>query len=374
MVLGVKYILLGVPCFSMIYAKLIKPILFKFDAEKIHARATNTGEKLGNSSVSRKAISSLYSYENKKLETEILGIKFKNPTGLAAGFDKDARLTKILPSVGFGYEEVGSIAGSPCNGNSKPRLFRLPKDNALVVNYGLCSIGSEIISKKLRNLRFKFPIGVSIVRANNSDIVMDVDKGIRDYIKAYENLKDIGDYLTINISCPNTPDKLAFSCVDNFDKLMREFSKLDIRKPVFIKLKPDFSKKEIDEFLKISDRYSFIKGFVISNLTKNNKNLRSNNLFKGGISGKPVKEKSNEMLKYVYKKTKGKYVLIGCGGIFNAEDAYEKIRNGASLLQLITGMIYNGPGIIKEINKGLVKLLEKDGFNNVLDAVGADVR
>ena len=151
MVLGVKYILLGVPCFSMIYAKLIKPILFKFDAEKIHARATNTGEKLGNSSVSRKAISSLYSYENKKLETEILGIKFKNPTGLAAGFDKDARLTKILPSVGFGYEEVGSIAGSPCNGNSKPRLFRLPKDNALVVNYGLCSIGSEIISKKLRN-------------------------------------------------------------------------------------------------------------------------------------------------------------------------------------------------------------------------------
>ena len=362
----------------MLYQHILRPIFFRQDPEKVHERMTSMGEFFGRFFLTKKLLSLFFNYKNKKLRVNIAGINFENPIGLAAGFDKDARLTDVLPCVGFGFEEVGSITGEPCEGNEKPRLFRLPKDKALAVNYGLRSKGAKVISKKLLNKKFKFPVGVSIARANNPDIVMDVEKGIKDYIKAYNYLKNVGDYLTINISCPNTPDERAFSNSKNFDKLMKEFNKLNIKKPVFIKLKPDFSKKEINEFIKISNKYNFITGFIISNLTKDRSNLKTSEeefeKVKGGISGIPVREKSNKILKYVYKKTKGKYLLIGCGGGFSAEDAYEKIKLGASLVQLITGMIYNGPGFIKEINKGLISLLKRDGYNNIKEVIGKNVK
>ena len=361
----------------MLYENIFRPVLFKLDAEKVHNRTTAIGEFYGNFSLFRNVLSILYNYKNKKLNVNVVGINFENPIGLAAGFDKDARLTQVLPSIGFGFEEIGSVAGSFCRGNEKPRLFRLPKDKSLAVNYGLKSKGSIAIFNKLKNKRFRFPIGVSIVRANNPDIVMDVEKGIKDYVKAYENLKNLGEYITINISCPNTPDGRAFSNSKNFDKLMKEFSKLNIIKPVFVKLKPDFSKKEVDEFLKVSKKYDFVKGFILANLTKDKENLKSSkeevSKTKGGLSGGAVKHKSDELLKYVYKKTKGEYVLIGCGGVFSAEDAYRKIKNGASLVQLITGIIYKGPGFIKKLNRDLVKLLERDNYKNIKDAVGVDV-
>jgi dihydroorotate dehydrogenase len=362
----------------MIYESFIRPLFFKIDAEKVHNRALSAGEFYGRFFIFRKLFSLFYNYKNEKLNIRVLNINFENPIGLGAGFDKDARLTKILPCIGFGYEEVGSITGTPCEGNPKPRLFRLPKDKSLVVNYGLRSKGADIIFENLKDKKFEFPIGINIVRANNPDIVMDVDKGIQDYLKAYNKLKNLGDYLTINISCPNTSDDRAFSTSSNFNKLMQAFSKLKIEKPVFIKLKPDFSKKEIDAFLKISDKHKFIKGFIISNLTKDRTNLKSDKKHiektSGSFSGLPVKEKSNELLKYVYQKTQGKYVLIGCGGIFTAEDVYEKLRLGASLVQLITGMIYHGPKFIKNLNKGLVKLLERDGFKNIEEIIGIDVK
>lgn len=360
------------------YKKIIRPILFKINPEKIHERMTSMGEFFGKFFLTKKLFSLFFNYKNEKLRVNIAGINFENPIGLAAGFDKDARLTDVLPYVGFGFEEIGSITGEPCEGNEKPRLFRLPKDKALAVNYGLRSKGAKVISKKLLNKKFKFPIGVSIVRANNPDIVIDVKKGIKDYIKAYNYLKYIGDYLTINISCPNTPDDMAFSSSKNFDKLMKEFSKLKIEKPIFIKLKPDFSEKEVDEFIRVSDKYKFITGFIISNLTKNRNNLKTSKeeleKIKGGISGIPVREKSNKILKYVYKKTKGKYILIGCGGVFSGKDAYEKIKNGASLVQLITGMIYEGPGIIKKINKELVELMKRDGYKNIKEVIGKNIK
>lgn len=359
------------------YEKILKPVLFRQDAEETHNKAIFWGELFGKFTVFKKLFSLFFNYKNDKLNINVLGVDFENPVGLAAGFDKDARLTQILPEIGFGFEEIGSIAGSFCKGNEKPRVFRLPKDKSLVINYGLKSEGSEVIFNRLKNKKFKFPIGINIVRANNPDIVMDVNKGIKDYIKAYNNLKTIGDYITINISCPNTPDDRAFSSADNFNKLMGEFGKLKINKPVFIKLKPDFSKKEVDDFLEVCSKHAFVKGFVISNLSKDRSGLKSGkeeiDKTEGGFSGLPVKNKSDELLKYVYKKTKGKYVLIGCGGIFSAEDAYKKIKNGASLVQLITSMIYKGPSVIKEINKGLVKLLEKDGFDSIKDAIGSNL-
>lgn len=358
----------------MIYQNLIRPVLFKLDPERIHNVFLSLGEFFGRFWFFRRLFSLFFNYKNKKLKNTIAGINFKNPVGLAAGYDKNAKLMKILPSMGFGFEEVGSITGVSCEGNPKPRLLRLPKDKALVVNYGLRNDGAKVLAKKLSGKRFKFPVGINIARANNPGIIDSLNKGIKDYILAYKYLKNVGDYLTINISCPNTSDKRAFSNPKNFDKLMKEFNKLRIKKPVFVKLKPDSSKKDVDEFIRISNKYKFITGFVISNLTKNREGLKSNKKdfkeMEGSISGVPVREKSNKLLKYVYKKTRGKYVLIGCGGIFNAKDAYEKIKLGASLVQLITGMIYNGPGLIKEINKDLVKLLEADGYKNIKEAVG----
>ena len=358
----------------MLYTKIIKPILFKLDPEKIHNTTISLGWFLGSNFLTRILTSKIFNYKNKKLNTQVLGIKFENPIGLSAGFDKDANLTQILPNVGFGFEEIGSITGEKCEGNPKPRLFRLPDEGAIIVNYGLCNEGSERIANKLKKKKFNFPIGISIARANNKEIVFDVNEGIKDYIKAFRNLNNLGDYITINISCPNTPDNLSFCEIKNFERLINEFSKEKITKPIFIKLKPDFSKEEIDSFLKVCIKYNFIKGFVVSNLTVDRARIKNIENIKGGLSGTPTKKKSDELLKYLYRKTKGKYILIGVGGVFNAEDAYEKIKNGASLVQLITGMIYNGPGLIKEINKGLVKLLEKDGFSNVNQAIGYNLK
>ena len=361
----------------MCYEKFVRPILFKIDPERIHDIALFWGGVFGKFWLTRKVIRSLYYYKNEKLNISVNGINFDNPVGLAAGFDKNAALMDILPEIGFGFEEIGSITGERCEGNPKPRIFRLPKDQALAVNYGLCNLGAEAISKKLSNRKFRFPLGINIARANNEDIVMDVDKGIEDYIKAYNFMKDIGDFIVINISCPNTPDKRAFSLPSNFSRLMGEFNKFKITKPCFIKLKPDYPKRELDELIEISYKYKFITGFVISNLTKYRKGLKSSDKelenVEGSISGMPIKERSDEIIKYVYRKTKGKKVIIGVGGIFNAEDAYRKIRNGASLVQLITGMIYKGPKIVKDINKGLVNLLEKDNFKSIKEAIGVDV-
>lgn len=343
------------------------------DPEKVHHRSTRLGVLLGRFSFTQKLLGLFFNYQHPLLQQTIAGITFPNPVGLAAGFDKDARLTQILPSIGFGFEEIGSVTGTPCAGNAQPRVFRLPKDEALVINYGLCSLGAEAIARNLRTQRFRFPIGVSIARANNADIVMDVEKGIADYHKAFAFLKDLGDYLTINISCPNTPADRAFSTPKIFARLMESFKDTHFPKPVFIKLKPDFSFAEVDAFIALADQYPFITGFIISNLTKDRRALTMfHEGMKGGISGKPLVKKSNDLITYVYKKTQGRYVLMGCGGIFTAEDAYEKIKAGASLVQLITGMIYEGPACIKKINKGLVALLKKDGYRNISEAIGVD--
>ncbi len=353
---------------NFVYKNFLRPIFFMQDPEIVHDRAISMGGLYGKFWLTKKFFSLFFNYQNPKLKTQIKGITFQNPVGLAAGFDKNACLTQILPSIGFGFEEIGSISGTACQGNPKPRLKRLVKDQAIIVNYGLCNIGAENIAKELINKELKFPVGINIARANNPDIVMDVDKGIQDYLKAYNALKDISDYFTINISCPNTPADQAFSEPENFSRLIKAFPK--ISKPVFIKLKPDMSKGDIDKFIEICDEHKFVTGFIISNLTKDRSKLNETSDFKGGISGLPTKQRSNEMIKYVYQKTQGRYIIIGCGGIFSAEDAYEKIKSGASLVQLVTGMIYEGPGLISDINKGLVKLMERDGYSSIGEAVG----
>ena len=361
------------------YKAIYKNLAFLRDPETVHDGATSFGKKLGNSPVAKGILSSLLVYKNKMLEQEIGGIKFENPIGLAAGFDKNANLTQILGSVGFGYEEVGSVSGTPAEGNPKPRLWRLKKSKGIIVWYGLTNDGSEKLAQKLGKLKFDIPIGVSIVKTNSPE-VLTLERAVPDIIKAFKDMADIGSYYTLNISCPNTEGEGLFYNAKNLKVALKEIFNLNIKKPLFIKMPPDLCRTSIDEIIDISRKYG-IKGFVLSNIVKHRDMMKSYDKEelskidpgKGSISGKPVEDLSNKLIEYVYKKTRGEFIIIGCGGIFTAKDAYKKIRLGASLLQLITGMIFEGPQRIAQINYGLVKLLKKDGFKNISEAVGADI-
>ncbi len=359
------------------YKKLIKPILFLFDPEHVHDFFIFVGKILGSNFLTRYFVDIFCNYKNLRLKTRVCEIDFENPVGLAAGFDKDVDLTEIMPSVGFGYMEVGAVTRHPYEGNKGLRLVRLPKDQSLIVYYGLKSIGAEKIEKKLKHLKFKFPVGINIAKTNRVDICGD--KSVTDYIETYKILGRYFAYVTINISCPNAQDGCTFQDPDMLDQLLFSLSKEEKVCPVFLKLSVHLDQTEIDNIVSIVDKYVFVDGFVMGNLSKRRDILdlksekeRLNLIPLGGISGKPVKDLSTNLIRYIYKKTKGKYVIIGLGGVFTAEDAYEKIKAGASIIQIITGLIYGGPMSVKNINKGLVKLLEKDGYSNIAEAVGKE--
>lgn len=358
----------------MLYQKVLRPVLFKFDAEKVHNFVISFGNKISNYQLAKSLIKKLYYYENERLNLNRFNINFKNPIGLAAGFDKNALLTRVIPYFGFGFMEVGSITAKKCEGNPKPRLFRLPEDKSIVVNYGLYNDGAVSISKHLHNKKFLIPTGISIAKTNDKNITGE--NAIKDYCKSFKLFKSIGSYTTINISCPNAENGTTF-CEDSLllEKLLIEINKIETKKPSLLKISPDINEEQLIKIIKLTKKYN-IGGLIISNLSKNRGKLKLKtkkyivNSYLGGISGKPIQEISNNLLKKTYTLSKGKISIIGCGGIFNAEDAYKKLKLGASLVQLLTGMIYQGPGIVKEINQGLITLMKKDGFNDINEVIG----
>jgi len=359
------------------YKVIFKPLFFLIDPETTHQQMLAFGNFLGSNRITKALTALFFFYSNKSLEQKILGIKFPNPIGLAAGFDKDGVLTDITPRVGFGFTEVGSITGEPCEGNPKPRLWRLIKSKGIVVYYGLKNDGCEKILKRLKNKTFTIPIGISIAKTNSPKTV-EVEDGIADYVKAYGKFTNIGSYFTINISCPNTYGGQPFTDVGRLEALLTEIDRVQSRKPIFLKMPPDLDKKKIDQIIDVARRHR-VAGFICTNLTDDRANPKiAHKLIdksvpkKGGISGKPVEGLANDLVSYVYRKTKGEFLIIGCGGVFSARDAYKKIKLGASLVQLITGMIFEGPQLISEINQGLVNLLKKDGFTNISQAIGME--
>ncbi len=347
------------------YLHFAKPVFFLFDPELMHRVFVKVGKVLGRFWVGRFLIRSLFSYQHPMLEQQILGIRFKNPVGLAAGFDKNAEIINIIGDVGFGFGEIGSVTAKSCKGNSGKRLERIIDKKGIWVNMGLNNHGADSISQTLASENYKIPYGVSIARTNNEETV-DEDVAVKDYVYSARMFRNLGDFLVLNISCPNAYGGQPFSDSKRFEKLVSAISKLKISKPLFVKMSPDLAQSEIDKIIRLSRRYG-IKGFICTNLTKD-KTRKS-----GGYSGKMVEQKSDEVLEYIYRKTRGEFVLIGVGGIFSAEDAYRKIKLGANLVELVTGMIYQGPGLIGEINYDLCKLLKRDGYKNVGDAVGKGV-
>lgn len=365
--------------FSRLYAWVIKPVFFKFDPEYVHDHIVGIGKALGSCRISRGITCAVFGYSDPSLEQTILGMKCKSPVGLAAGFDKNAELTDILPSIGFGLIEVGSITGYPCLGNPKPRLWRLPRSRGLLVYYGLKNEGSEIISlrlgKKQAVKKFGAILGTSVAMTNCAENI-DVECAVQDYVKAFKAFVTIGDYFTLNISCPNTQGGQPFIKPDALERLLQAIDVIPTQKPVFIKLSADMSISEADAILDILRKHR-VDGIICANLTKkrdNPKIIDANISAKGGVSGKPVQEFSDNLLAHIYKREGKRFVLIGVGGIFTAEDAYKKIRLGASLVQMVTGMIFEGPQVVSEINRGLVRLCKKDGFKHISEAIGADTR
>ena len=362
--------------FRFSYKYFLKEIFFLQDPENVHDRMVKIGSFLGKFSLLRFKIRLMFYYEDPSLKQKICGLDFQNPIGLAAGFDKDARLTQILPEVGFGFEEVGSITGEPCAGNPRPWIWRLVKSRSLVINYGLKNEGCEKISQRLRGTKFKFPVGISIAKTNSPETVDEI-KGIQDYKKVYdvfENAK-VGQYFTVNISCPNAFGGEPFSDPQKLDKLLSALSKYGWSRPVFIKMPSELTENELDALVLVARQYK-VSGFISTNLAKKrdfSKIKEKDVPAKGGLSGKLVEDLSNKQIAYLYEKYGKEFVIIGCGGVFSAEDAYRKIKLGASLIQLITGMIFEGPQLIGEINAGLVKLLKQDGYKNISEAVGKGI-
>ncbi|MFA6017479.1 MAG: quinone-dependent dihydroorotate dehydrogenase [Patescibacteria group bacterium] len=364
---------------AFIYQKIVKPILFLFDPEFIHNLMVSRGELLGKTFI-KNYFDWKLNYRSPKLKQKIVNVNFVGPIGLAAGFDYEVKLTQILYSLGFGFQSIGTITNMPYGGNPKPTLGRLPKSRSLMVYKGFKNKGVKAVVTKIQSLDYKIPIGISI-GMSNSNLIRNTNDAVKDVISAFkifENAKIKNSYYELNISCPNLINSITdFYKPANLNQLLQSINRLRLKKPIFVKMPISTSNREFTAILNVVIKHKMIKGMIIGNLLKDRKNSLINkqevNKFKvGNFSGKPCEPRSNELIKLAYKKYGNKLVIIGCGGVFNGQDAYKKIKLGASLIQLITGMIYQGPQLISQINLELEELLEKDGFKNIKNAIGYD--
>lgn len=361
-----------------LYKKFLKPIFFALDPEAVHEFHVSMGETFGNIPVIKTFFKFLFTYQNPLLSQQVAGATFSNPVGLAAGFDYDARLTSSLSMLGFGFQSVGTVTYLPYKGNPRPMLGRLPKSLSLMVNKGFKSRGAESIAEKLTAEKFEIPVGISIGRSNNAKLTTQKEsiKDIMSSFRIFEKARIKNAYYELNISCPNLiHGSITFYPSRNLEELLKAVDRLKLTKPVFIKMPIEKSNKETLTMLSVIVKHN-ITGVIFGNLQKDRKNKalipEEVKKFKvGNFSGKPTFKRSNELISLTYKKYKDRLIIIGCGGVFSAEDAYEKIRRGATLVQLITGMIFEGPQLISQINQGLVDLLNKRGFTSISQAIGS---
>lgn len=359
------------------YQKVAKPIMFKYEADAVHHRLVRTGKRV-QQVPGVKHLPKLWSHQNKMLETEVAGMKFRNPIGLSAGFDKALELPVLMKAVGFGWMTGGSVTLGEYEGNLRPWYHRLPKSKSIVVNAGLPSEGTPVVAKRVGTYDVRlftdFPLNVSIAKTNSKECASD-ELAIKDYcesLKTFDALEQV-QMLEINISCPNTYGGEPFTTSERLEKLLQSVDELQLKKPVFIKMPISLDDQAFDDLTAVIVRHK-IAGLAIGNLLKDRAMAKlSDDLpdsVKGGLSGKPNKNIATAHVRRCYKKYGDQLVIIGIGGVMSAEDAYEKIKAGASLVALISGLIFEGPQLVGDINHGLVKLLKRDGYASISEAVG----
>lgn len=345
-----------------LYKWFVRPKLFKKDPEEAHQWAM---KMLAKHPHFAHLLTGIYPDE-KRLHVTALGITFPNPIGLAAGFDKNAVYIEYLPRLGFGFLEVGTITQVPQPGNPKPRIRRIEEAEALWNHLGFNNDGADTITERLKNAKPKIPIGVNIGKSKSTPN----ENAFLDYSAAFEKLAPYGDYFVINISSPNTPGLRQLQDKQNIRTILRAVQAVNHHsKPVLVKVSPDLSFEAIDELVEVGLQEK-IAGFVATNTTVSRQNLPADIPSEGGISGRPIRERSTEVIRRIKQRGGHKICVIGCGGIFSADDAFEKILAGATLLQLYTGLIYEGPSIVKDINQGLLSKMRRAGIASIEEAIG----
>lgn len=337
--------------------KLVKPLFFKFDPEKIHYTVTDSLKFAQKIWGLPRLFKSIFVFEDKKLERNVFGLHFKNPVGLAAGFDKNGEYIEELANFGFGFIEVGTVTPLPQPGNDKPRMFRLPADEALINRMGFNNKGVEVLARKLQSVkRNGLIIGGNIGKNKNTPN----EEAVSDYIKCFDALFDVVDYFVVNVSSPNTPGLRALQekepLKNILNTLQQRNKKNDISRPILLKIAPDLTNDQLDDIVEIVQETK-IAGVIASNTTICRDNLQSPEKLKnemGGLSGKPLTKRSTEVIRYLAEKSNKSFPIIGVGGIHSAKDAKEKLAAGAALVQVYTGFIYEGPGLVKQILKELI--------------------
>lgn len=316
-----------------------------------------------------------------ELEQTMWGLKFDNPVGLAAGFDKNAEHFNELAALGFGYVEIGTVTGEGQAGNERPRMFRLPDDSGLLNRMGFNNHGSSVVAARLGKKRIEPLLGVNIGKTK----VVPLDEAPADYEKSFRRLFDFARYFVVNVSSPNTPGLRELQNKEPLTRLLGHLQNINAemaaqksvhRRPILLKIAPDITDGQLDDILEVIEACD-IDGIIATNTTIERDDLRTRgqqDLGPGGVSGRPVRQRSVELIKRIYTLTDGKLPIIGVGGIFTAEDALETIRAGASLVQVWTGFIYEGPSAIRRINRGLTRACEEEGWANIGEAVGLDAR
>ncbi len=328
------------------------------DPEKAHYRVMSVFKLTTSLPFGKWMVKILYGFENKSLERNLFGLKFKNPIGLAAGFDKDGKWIDLLALLGFGFVEVGTITPIAQEGNVKPRLFRLPKDKALINRMGFNNGGVDELVERLKKVKSDIIIGGNIGKNKNTPNEI----AYKDYEICFEKLHPYVHYFVINVSSPNTPGLRELQEKEPLTKLIKGIIAINnsksIQKPILLKIAPDLNHSQLDDIAQIGLE-SGIDGLIVSNTTIDRSNLETNKdsvelIGAGGLSGAPVLAKSNNVLSYLVNKTGGKVPIIGVGGILTGNDAIEKIELGANLVQVYSGFVYEGPGMIKSIKKALL--------------------
>ncbi len=340
------------------YKSILKPLLFLKKPEDAH-HFTFDLTKLGfNLPIVGSVLKSIYGFEDSRLEREVFGLKFKNPVGLAAGFDKDAKLIDEMAMLGFGFIEIGTLTPKPQEGNPLPRLFRLPQDDALINRMGFNNGGVMAAVERLKKRKSSVIVGGNI----GKNKLTPNENAVDDYLFCLEALHPYVDYFVVNVSSPNTPNLRDLQEKEPLKQLLQAVKTAnDLKpnpKPILLKIAPDLTDGQLDDIVDIV-KETGIAGVIATNTTIDRSQLSTSKgeveaIGAGGVSGKVLANRSTEVIRYLHQKSKGAFPIVGVGGIFSAEDAIEKLEAGASLIQVYSGMVYEGPGLIKKINKGLL--------------------
>ena len=362
------------------YERLVRPVLFRADPEWIHDRSLRAAQRAGAFPGLCRVLEHHRAPADPRLRTTVAGLRFRSPLGLAAGYDKNGRAVKLLSSLGFGHVEIGSVSATASAGNPAPRLWRIPADGGIVVHYGVPNDGAEAVDRRLAGSH-TVPVGVNLVNTNHGRNAAEesVAAIIADYARSAGGLHDQADYLCLNLSCPNTRDGQGFFHQDaRLSELLDTLGELRLTKPVFLKVAPFSGTRELEKFLEIAGKAAFVSGFSVNLPPGKPPGLRTPAdvlaAMPGAVSGPPSRARAERTVRELYRgMDRERHVVIGSGGVSSAADAYRMIRLGASLVQLFTALVYQGPGVVTTIGNGLAELLTRDGFATVGEAVGADI-